>query len=91
VPPEPSSYAEIIDNSEVIGAALRTKPGAAPIYVSIGHKVDLQFAITWALRCCRGLRLPEPTRLAHLAAGGHLKATGAEETPSQLRLNLSQT
>jgi len=91
VPPEPGSYADIIDHGEVIGAALRTKLGVAPIYVSIGHKVDLQFAITWALRCCRGLRLPEPTRLAHLAAGGHLKATGAEETPPQLRLNLFQT
>jgi hypothetical protein len=22
------------------------------------------------LRCCRGYRLPEPTRLAHQAAGG---------------------
>lgn len=88
VPPQPGSYAEIIDNSEVIGAALRTKQGAGPIYVSIGHKVDLQAAISWVLRCCRGLRLPEPTRLAHLAAGGHLKATGAEETPSQLTLKL---
>jgi len=88
VPPQPGSYAEIIDNSEVIGAALRTKQGANPIYVSIGHKVDLQAAISLVLRCCRGLRLPEPTRLAHLAAGGHLKATGAEETPSQLTLKL---
>lgn len=88
VPPQPGSYAEIIDNSEVIGAALRTKQGAGPLYVSIGHKVDLQAAISWVLRCCRGLRLPEPTRLAHLAAGGHLKATGAEETPSQLTLKL---
>ncbi|MEE9400686.1 MAG: deoxyribonuclease V [Dehalococcoidia bacterium] len=88
VPPQPGSYAEIIDNSEVIGAALRTKQGAGPIYVSIGHKVDLQAAISWVLRCCRGLRLPEPTRLAHLAAGGHLKATGTEETPSQLTLKL---
>ncbi|TET14450.1 MAG: deoxyribonuclease V [Dehalococcoidia bacterium] len=88
VPPQPGSYAEIIDNSEVIGAALRTKQGAGPVYVSIGHKVDLQAAVSWVLRCCRGLRLPEPTRLAHLAASGHLKATGAEETPSQLTLKL---
>jgi len=88
VPPQPGSYAEIIDNGEVIGAALRTKQGAGPIYVSIGHKVDLQAAISWVLRCCRGLRLPEPTRLAHLAAGGHLKAPEAEENPSQLTLKL---
>jgi len=88
VPPVFGSYAEIIDNGEVIGAALRTKQGATPIYVSIGHKVDLEAAISWVLGCCRGLRLPEPTRLAHLAAGGRLKPTGAEQTPSQLELKL---
>jgi deoxyribonuclease V len=70
---EPGSYAEIIDGDETIGAALRTRPGVKPVYVSIGHKVDLQTAIHWVLRCCRGYRLPEPTRLAHLAAGGKLK------------------
>ena len=70
---KPGSYAEVIDRGEVIGAALRTKPGVNPVYVSIGHKVDLQAAICWVLECCRGYRLPEPTRLAHLAAGGNLK------------------
>jgi len=70
---EPGDYAEVIDRGETIGAALRTKPGVKPIYVSIGHKIDLQSAIYWVLECCRGYRLPEPTRLAHLAAGGNLK------------------
>jgi len=70
---EPGSYAEIIDRGETIGAALRTKTGTKPIYVSIGHKIDLQTAIHWVLECCQGYRLPEPTRLAHLAAGGNLK------------------
>lgn len=69
---EPGSYAELTDNGEVIGAALRTKAGVKPIYVSIGHKVDLEAAIYWTMQCCRGYRLPEPTRLAHLAAGGNL-------------------
>ncbi len=70
---EPGSYAEIIDGGEVIGAALRTKAGMKPVYVSVGHKVDLKTAIDWVWKCCRGYRLPEPTRLAHLAAGGKLK------------------
>ena len=70
---EPGSYAELMDKDEVIGAALRTKLGVKPVYVSIGHKVDLQTAIRWVPKCCRGYRLPEPTRLAHLAAGGNLK------------------
>lgn len=68
---EPGSYAEVMDRGEVIGAALRTKLGVKPIYVSIGHKVDLQTAVHWVKNCCRGYRLPEPTRLAHLAAGGN--------------------
>ena len=69
---EPGSYAPLYDGSEVIGAALRTKRGLKPVFVSIGHKVDLEAAIGWVLACCRGYRLPEPTRLAHLAAGGQL-------------------
>ncbi len=71
---EPGSYTEVVDRGEIIGAALRTKLGVKPIYVSIGHKVDLQTAIYWVMNCCRGYRLPEPTRLAHLAAGGNLKS-----------------
>lgn len=70
---QPGSYVELMDNDEVIGAVLRTKVKVNPIYVSIGHKVDLESAIYWTLQCCRGYRLPEPTRLAHLAAGGNLK------------------
>jgi len=70
---EPGSYAEIVDRGEIVGAALRTKLGVKPVYVSIGHKVDLNTAIYWVMNCCRGYRLPEPTRLAHLAAGGNLK------------------
>ena len=70
---EPGSYAEVVDRGETIGVALRTKLRQKPLYVSIGHKVDLQAAIYWVLECCRGYRLPEPTRLAHLAAGGNLE------------------
>jgi len=69
---EPGSYAEVVDRGETIGAALRTKLGVKPIFVSIGHKVDLQTAIYWVMKCCCGYRLPEPARLAHLAAGGNL-------------------
>jgi deoxyribonuclease V len=70
---ELGSYAEITDGGEVIGAALRTKPGVKPVYVSIGHKLNLESVIYWVLKCCQGYRLPEPSRLAHLAAGGNLR------------------
>jgi deoxyribonuclease V len=70
---EPGNYTELVDNGEVIGAVVRTRKGASPLYVSIGHKVDLKTAIQWVLACCRGYRIPEPLRLAHQAAGGYLK------------------
>ena len=69
---EAGSHAELFDNGELIGAALRTKPGVRPIYISVGHKIDLASALQWVTKCCRGYRVPEPTRLAHLAAGGML-------------------
>ncbi len=66
------SFTELVDKGETIGAVLRTKMGEKPVYVSIGHMIGLEEAIGWVLRCCRGYRVPEPTRLAHLAAGGNL-------------------
>jgi deoxyribonuclease V len=66
------THEPLFDHGEVIGAAVRTRRAVKPVYVSIGHKIDLESSISWVLKCCRGLRLPEPTRLAHLAAGGHL-------------------
>ncbi|RLC94598.1 MAG: deoxyribonuclease V [Chloroflexi bacterium] len=69
------NWTELIDDAGVIGAAVRTKAGAKPIYVSVGHKVDLTSAVSLTLKCCRGRRLPEPTRMAHLAAAGVIPAT----------------
>ena len=70
---ERGDYAELLHNDEIIGAVVRTRVGVKPVYVSIGHKIDLPASINIVLACCRGYRLPEPTRMAHLAAGGHLK------------------
>jgi len=67
------NYAELLDGGEVIGVVLRTRTGVKPVYVSIGHRIDLAAAINWVMACCRGYRLPEPTRLAHMAAGGNLR------------------
>jgi deoxyribonuclease V len=69
---EAGSHAELLDRGDVIGAALRTRTGVRPVYVSVGHKIDLASALHWVMECCHGYRLPEPTRLAHLAAGGML-------------------
>ena len=71
---EKGNYAELYDVDEIIGAVLRTRKNVKPIYVSIGHRIDLAISIMMVLDCCRDYRLPEPTRLAHQAAGGNLKA-----------------
>jgi deoxyribonuclease V len=49
----------------VVGAVLRTRTGVKPLYVSVGHRLSLAQAVSWTLRCGRGVRLPEPTRKAH--------------------------
>jgi deoxyribonuclease V len=67
---EPSENAgsstELIDRDEVIGAVLRTQNGVSPVYVSVGHKVDIESAIEVVMRCTKDYRIPEPTRQAHL-------------------------
>jgi deoxyribonuclease V len=56
----------IVDRGEVVGMAVRTRPGHAPLLVSPGHKLDVVGAVNAAFACCReGRFLPEPTRLAH--------------------------
>jgi Deoxyinosine 3''endonuclease (endonuclease V) len=65
-PLERGVWTEMVDKGEVVGAALRTKTKVKPIYVSPGHLIDLQDAITLTLQCDGGYRQPEPTRRAHL-------------------------
>jgi len=64
-------FSMLIDCGEIVGAVLRTKSKTKPLYISTGHRISLEKAIEMVLKCCRGYRMPEPTRLAHLAAGGN--------------------
>lgn len=85
---ERGDYTELFDSDEVIGAVVRTRSRVKPVYVSIGHRIDLAASINLVLRCCQGYRLPEPTRLAHQAAGRHLKlqaGTIADVTSLQVK------
>lgn len=50
-----------------VGGVLRTRHGSKPVFVSPGHLMDVEQAVKWVLSCCHRARLPEPTRLAHLA------------------------
>ena len=51
-------------NSEIVGVALRTRDRVKPVFVSVGNRTNLDTAVMIALECSRGLRIPEPTRLA---------------------------
>jgi deoxyribonuclease V len=51
-------------DGEIVGTVLRTRDGVKPVYVSIGHRIDLATAERIVLRCAVGYRLPEPTRRA---------------------------
>jgi deoxyribonuclease V len=49
---------------KVIGAVLRTRVNVKPIFVSPGHKIDLNTAVDLTLQCCDGYKIPKPTRQA---------------------------
>ena len=59
---------ELCDGDDLLGYAVRTRPGAKPVYVSPGHRVSPKTAVSLVLRCCVGFRIPEPLRQAHMAA-----------------------
>lgn len=68
-PPEArGSWTPMRDRGDVIGAALRSRRAVKPVFVSIGHRVDLASAVRLTLACTRRYRLPEPSRSAHRLA-----------------------
>lgn len=68
--PERGAWQPLIDHGETVGAALRTRSGVRPVYVSIGHRISLHSAVEYTLRCVTRYRLPETTRQAHRLASG---------------------
>jgi len=61
--------APIVHRGEIVGAALRTRTGVTPVYVSVGHLITLEEAVELGLRLAPRLRIPEPTHRAHVLAG----------------------
>lgn len=64
------SWQPLLDQGEVIGAVLRTRPKTKPLYISPGHRISLETAITYVMSCTTRYRLPETTRWAHRLASG---------------------
>jgi deoxyribonuclease V len=75
-PREAGASAPLLDGGETIGEALRTRAGTRPLFISIGHRIDLESARRLVLACCTRYRLPEPTRQADIEVA-KLKARGS--------------
>ena len=56
------------DGNETIGKVLRTRNGKKPIFVSVGHGIDLESAVEVTRKCVTRYRLPDPIRMAHQLA-----------------------
>lgn len=64
--PEFGASTPLLDKEEQVGAAVRTRPGHAPLFVSPGNKISVPTAVEIVLACCRNNHfMPEPTHLAH--------------------------
>ncbi len=62
---EVGSYSHLTVQDKVVGAVLRTRKNVKPVFISPGHKIDLNTSIDLVLKSCCGYRLPEPIRQAH--------------------------
>ena len=62
--PARGSKAPLVHRGERVGTVLRTRERVRPVFVSIGHRVDLPAAEALVLECGIGFRLPEPVRRA---------------------------
>ena len=67
---EKGSYSYLKDGGEIIGAVVRTRPKVKPLFVSIGHRINLRDSINIVLKSCTKYRLPETTRRADKLARG---------------------
>ncbi len=65
LPARCGSSRPLVHRGETVGLALRTRDGVTPVYVSVGHLIDLAGAARLVLASTAGYRLPEPARRAH--------------------------
>ncbi|SFM52921.1 deoxyribonuclease V [Thermodesulforhabdus norvegica] len=55
-------------DKKVIGVVLRSRAGVKPLYVSPGHKTDIESSVRLVEKCLGRYRIPEPLRVAHREA-----------------------
>jgi deoxyribonuclease V len=71
------SAVQLIAKSQQVGWVLRSKDKVKPLYVSPGHKVSMESALEFVRSLLGKVRLPEPLRQAHVAAGDARRADAA--------------
>jgi deoxyribonuclease V len=77
VPETRGSTVLLTDRGRVVGGVVRTRDRVKPVFVSVGHRITLEESIALVLDCCRGYKLPEPTRQAHMVVNRlRMQATG---------------
>ena len=82
VGPKRGDRVDLLDkNTNVIGAVLRTREKANPLYISPGHLMDVEHSVEFVMACSAGYRLPEPTRWAHKLAGGETLPHQEDDQP----------
>lgn len=64
LPVEKGSWQPLRYKGKIVGAVVRSRTGVRPLYVSPGHRISLDTAIDYTLRCITKYRLPETTRWA---------------------------
>lgn len=62
------AHTPLVDGGEIVGAALRTRPGSRPVFVSPGYRITLEQAVAVTNNLNFGHRLPEPAMAAHRLA-----------------------
>jgi deoxyribonuclease V len=60
------STSALMDKGERIGVVLRTRDNVRPVFISIGHRIDLPSSVRLAMACVTRYRIPEPTRQADI-------------------------
>lgn len=75
--PRRGDASEVTIDGEVVGRALRTRDAVQPLFVSVGHLVDLDTACAQVLALTQGYRQPETTRRADRLCRAALRAATA--------------
>lgn len=73
------SRTDLVHEEETVGVALRTRDDVRPIFVSPGHRVDLETAVDVVLSVSPRYRVPEPIRRADRLVGRLRREAGRGE------------